>query len=208
MRLANLTPLAFLSAFAVSASAQVQLTELGTVNLDSTADSTNAEYIGSNPSGIAWNGQDIYVCGFNGGGATGVGLVKVTDALGAATLGTSFGFIAGTPGSRGYSGLDVSGDKVAAAYDDGTASVLGIQAFDLSGTQLWAATGRGGSGVGFDPGFPGGTPALGEGVGWATFGSGRRRLQDASNGATIYDGSNGMVITTVSRYTQLGISTK
>ena len=39
--------------------AQVQLSLAGTVDLSSTSNSANAEYIGNNPSAIAWNGTDL-----------------------------------------------------------------------------------------------------------------------------------------------------
>ncbi len=180
----------------VSAAAQITLTPLGTVNLDSTSTAANAEFIGSNPSAIAWNGTDLYAAGFNqSGGTENVAIVQVSNALTAPTFGTAFG-VQSAPNLRGYSGLDIDAASVAAAYDNGGNDPNGIAAYDLAGTQLWGKTGRGGSGVGFDPGFPGGSAALGQGVGWATFGSGRRRLQNGTTGADIWDGTNGMVIFT------------
>jgi hypothetical protein len=172
------------------ASAQVQFVQIGSVDLASTASSANPEYIGSNPSAVAWNGTDLYAAGFNGGGATGVGIVRVANALGTPAFGTAFSFIAGTPASRGFSGLDVQGSVLAAAYDDGAADPQGLQAFDLAGSSLWAFSMRGGSGVGFDPGFA----SVDAGVGWTTFGSGRRALQDTAAGTSIYTTANGMII--------------
>ena len=170
----------------------VTLTHLGTVDLDSTADPLNAEYIGTNPSAVAWDGTDLYVAGFNNGGAAAdTGIIKVTDALGAATLGSTFG-ARSTPSLRGFSGLDISGGTIASAYDAGGSDPRGIEAYDSTGSLLWSKAGRGGSGVGMDPGF-GGADA---GVAWTTFGSGRRALQDTATGADIYDGTNGAVIFT------------
>ena len=64
--------------------------------------------------------------------------------------------------------------RVAAAVGAPTAlHLVGIALHDLDGTLLWAKTGRGGSGVAFDPGFPGGDPALGTGVAWTKPRSGR-----------------------------------
>ncbi|MEM8711411.1 MAG: hypothetical protein AAGG01_10700 [Planctomycetota bacterium] len=178
------------------ASGQVRLTEIASIDLSSTSDPMNPEFIGSNPSAVAWDGTDLFVAGLNSSGADApAGIVRVADALGAATLGTSFG-VQMAPNLRGYSGLDVSGPGIAAAYDRGGSDPQGIALYDAMGAQLWAKDGRGGSGVAFNPGFPGGTPALGSGVAWATFGSGRARLQDPVTGADIYDGTDGFVIFT------------
>ena len=98
---------------------QVRLTEIGTVDLSSTADPMNSQYIGSNPCAIAWYGTDLYAAGLNSSGATApVGIVRVTDPLGAAAFSSAFG-IQSAPNSRGYSGLDISGTGIAAAYDAG-----------------------------------------------------------------------------------------
>ncbi|QDV06751.1 hypothetical protein Poly30_22660 [Planctomycetes bacterium Poly30] len=175
---------------------QVRLTEIGTIDLSSTSDPMNPEFIGSNPSAIAWDGTDLYAAGLNSSGATApVGIARVTDPLGAASFGPAFG-LQSAPNSRGYSGLDISGAGIAAAYDSGASDPQGIALYDPAGVQVWVKDGRGGSGVAFNPGFPGGDPALGEGVAWATFGSGRARLQDAATGADIWDGTNGFVIFT------------
>ncbi|MEM7310791.1 MAG: hypothetical protein AAF682_29240 [Planctomycetota bacterium] len=187
------TPLAG-ALLAGGAAAQFSLTEIALIDLDSTANALNPEYIGSNPSAVAWDGTDLFVAGYNNQGTTDfAGIVKVSGALSSPTFGVAFGVLS-TPSLRGYSGLDVSGGVLAAAYDPGSSDPNGITAWDLNGGQLWARDARGGSGTGFDPGFPGGTPALGAGVGWTTFGSGRRALQDTASGADIYTTSDGMVI--------------
>ena len=85
-----LTALLFLSPAALAQ--DVTLTLQGTVDLNSTSDATAAEYIGSNPSAVAWDGTDAFVAGFNNtGSAVNAGIVKVTDALGTASLGAAFG---------------------------------------------------------------------------------------------------------------------
>jgi hypothetical protein len=186
-------PLSILVALAAASSlaAQVSLTHLGTVNVDSTSNAGNPEYIGSNPSAVAWNGTDLWVGGFNSSGATGdAAIVKISNALTAPTYGARFGVQPATVNQRGYSGLDVSGGLLAAAYDNGSATPDGITGWDLAGNQLWGKSARGSSGVGIDPGF-GGVDA---GVGWTSFGSGRRSLQDSVTGADIYTSSNGMII--------------
>jgi hypothetical protein len=146
---------------------------------------------GANPSAIAWNGTDLFVAGFASGGGTNTnnaGIVKYT-ATGGFVGG--FGQIPGTPFDRGYSGLDISGNLLVAAYDSGAVHPQGITAWDLNGNALWAKSARGGSGVAVDPGFGG----VDTGVAWTTFGSGRRALQDAGTGADIYTTANGMIIT-------------
>ena len=184
------------SILSTTASAQAEFTPLATIDLDSTSDPMNAEFIGSNPYCVAWDGTDVFVAGYNGSGlATDVQILRITDALGAATFGTPFG-PQSAPNLRGYIGLDISPDGLAAAFDDGGAGPQGITLWNFDGTLQWAKTGRGGSGVAFDPGFPGGNPAQGQGVAWTTFGSGRRALQNTATGVDIWDSSNGMIINT------------
>ncbi|MEQ8847728.1 PEP-CTERM sorting domain-containing protein [Botrimarina sp.] len=159
-----------------------------------TADSADPNFIGNNPSAVAWDGTRLFVAGFNSsGGNAQTAIIEVTNAgatgLNAAAFGTAFGALT-TPNLRGYSGLDVRGGVLAAAYDDGGADPNGIQAFDAANSQLWAKSARGGSGVAFDPGFSGD----GAGVAWTTFGSGRRALQDTATGADIYTTGDGMII--------------
>ena len=185
------------AALAATSHAQVSLRLLGTVNLDSTSNPSNAEFIGSNPAAVAWDGNSIWVAGFNSAGTTAnVGIVQVSTPLTNPTFGTPFG-LASAPNLRGYSGLDITSGRLAAAYDAGGSDPQGIASYDAAtGAALWAKAARGGSGVGFDPGFPGGNPALGSGAAWTTFGSGRRALQDGLSGADIWTTSNGMIINT------------
>jgi hypothetical protein len=184
-----------ISSVACAATAQVTLNHVGTVDLSSTANPANAQYIGSNPGAIAWDGTNLFVAGFNNSNAVGnVGITTVSNALTTPTFATSYGFIA-TPSFRGYSGLDLerTAGVLVAAYDDGTANTNGIAAYTAAGGQLWTATARGGSGIGIDPRFPVGSVT--SGVAWTTFGSGRRAMQDLA-GATVYTTSNGMVVLT------------
>ncbi len=174
----------------------VVLNEIARVDVSAEFNSTTAN--GSNPAAVAWDGTNLFVAGFNNSGVDGsVGIVRYDNALTSAVVGPQFAQLAGTPNARGYSGLDISGGSLAAAYDDGGADANGLQAFDLAGSQNWAKNIRGGSGVAFDPGFAspveGGTD--GSGVAWTTFGSGRRALQNTPDGADIYTTGNGMIIT-------------
>jgi hypothetical protein len=175
------------------APAQVVLTPRATIDVSQTAQ-PGLSQIGSNPTGVAWNGTDFWICGLNSSGAVGpAAIVPVTNALTAPSIGVAFATLT-PPNQRGYSGLDISGNTLVAAYDAGTSDPNGIQGFDLTGNRLWGKAGRGGSGVGIDPGFNGNP--TGSGTGWTTFGSGRRALQDNLTGADIYTTANGMVILT------------
>ncbi len=173
----------------------ITLQEIARFDVDGTSDAAGNAYIGSNPAAVTWDGSNLYVAGFNSSGADAeVAIVAITNGtatgLQAATYGARFGVLTAI-NSRGYSGLDISGNTVAAAADTvGGAIPEGIAAYDLAGSNLWNTNARGGSGVGFDPGF-GGVDA---GVGWTTFGSGRRALQDTATGADIYTTGNGMII--------------
>ncbi|MCA8973934.1 MAG: hypothetical protein KDC98_04395 [Planctomycetes bacterium] len=176
----------------VALGAQVTLTHLGTVDVSSTSVATNPEYIGVNPSAVAWDGTDLFVAGFNNAASSGTtAIVKVSNALTAPTYGTPFGVYAATPGSRGYSGLDITTGQLAAALDTGASIPEGLTTWDLNGTPMWSKDIRGGSGVAFDPGFFG---AVDWGTAWTTFSSGRRSLQDNQTGADIYTPSTGMII--------------
>ncbi|MEQ1631286.1 MAG: hypothetical protein ABL997_02860 [Planctomycetota bacterium] len=178
--------------FAAASIAQVSMTHLGTVDVASTSIATNPQFIGTNPSAMAWNGTDLWVAGFNNQALAGpAGIAKCSTALTAPTFGTAFGVGLLTPGSRGYSGLDVDGTHLVAAYDVGASDPNGITAWDLNGNFLWAKAARAGSGVGIDPGF---VTIVDPGTGWTTFGSGRRVLQDNVTGADIYTTATGMII--------------
>lgn len=178
---------ALIAGLAASASAQIQMTEVQRIDLFALNNDQSSTFIGTNVSAIAWNGTDLFAAGFNGAAASGTGVARYSG--GAFSV---MQFISGTPGARGFSGLDIQGDRLAAAYDDGATDAQGLQVFDLNtDSVLWSKSIRGGSGVGFDPGF-GGADA---GVAWTTFGSGRRALQDAATGADIYTTANGMIIT-------------
>ncbi len=190
-------------ALASTSLAQIQFVPLTTIDLDSTANPANPEYIGTNPSAVAWDGADLVIAGFNGSGvASRSALVRVSNALSTPTLGAAFGINAATPASRGYSGIAAQGGQVAAAYDSGATIVNGIALYNSDGSLAWqigtsAATNvRGMCGVDFDPGFGG----VDFGLNYLEQGGGRRRLANTATGALIYNSSNGAIInfTTVS----------
>lgn len=180
-----------LLALPAAAAAQVSLTHVGTVDVSVTSNAANPEYIGNNPTAVAWNGTDLWVAGFNNLGTAGTtAIIRVSNALTAPVFGTTFGVNAGTPSSRGYTGLDLVGSTLLASYDPGASSPVGITAWDLNGAPLWAKAARGSSGVAFDPGWF----TIDSGAAWTTFGHTRRSLQNLATGVDIYDSTNGMVI--------------
>ncbi|MFG0304991.1 MAG: PEP-CTERM sorting domain-containing protein [Phycisphaerales bacterium JB040] len=180
------TALFAIAGMAVAANAQVTFNEIAKFGIGNEFNSTTAN--GTNGAAIAWDGTNVYVAGYNNSGAPGSSGIVHYNASGAVQ--NSFGSLS-TPNGRGYSGIDVSASGIAAAYDDGAADANGLQLFNSSGAQQWAFNIRGGSGTAFDPGFGGAD----SGVASITFGSGRRWLNDTGTGATIYDGTNGMIVT-------------
>lgn len=194
--------------FATRAHAQatIGLYELARFNLGSTATGTNAEFIGSNPVAVGWNGSKLYVAGFNAGASSTTAIVEITNASGVLnntvsgfvtpTYSPRFGVLA-TTGTRGYSGLSMNGNQLAAAWDNSANSPNGIQMFNaLTNTQTWnlSATGtnaanvgstRGMAGPDFDPGYLGNSGS-GSGLGWITQGVGRRLLNNSTSGTTMY----------------------
>lgn len=193
-------------ATAATANAQISLFELSRYNLNSTSNAANAEFIGSNPVAIGWNGSSMYVAGLNSSGsATNTSLVQITNASTSArglitpTYSGAFGTLS-TVASRGYTGLSLKGNSLAASWDNGSNSPNGIQMFDAAtNTRIWNLTNngtsttsnigttRGMSGPDFDPGYVvSGTSQGGSGLAWVTQGQGRRFLNDTTSGTAIY----------------------
>ena len=193
--------------FAASAQAQtLSLYEVARFNLNSTATGSNAEFIGTNPVAVGWNGSKLYVAGFNAGASSTTSIIEITNASGVTTGAVSgfvtptyssrFGVVA-TSGTRGYSGLSMQGNLLAVAWDGGSNSANGIQMFDaLTNTQTWnlsasgtnasnVGTTRGMAGPDFDPGYLGNSGS-GSGLGWITQGVGRRLLNASASGTTMY----------------------
>lgn len=168
--------------------------EVSRIDLASTANSNNPEYIGTFGSALGWDSGRLYVGGYNASGVTNnVGIVEITDPLGTPGFGTAFGQIS-TANGFSYTGVAFDGDTVSASYDNGAANAFGVQAFEPDGTLRWkvgdtSGNFRGMSGVAADPGFAGND----SGVASQTFGSGRRWLWNETTGANIYNGSSGMV---------------
>jgi hypothetical protein len=159
----------------------------------------NPLYIGNNPLAIAWNGSKLYLSGMDNSGLLEAGLIEVLNptqtgivpTLTAADFSPRFGQLFTDTASRGYIGLELKGNRLAAAFDAGSARPESIQLFDTTNnTKVWdlSAAGitnlRGGAGVNFDPGFNG-APG-GQGVSFSAFSSGRRGLLNESNGSVVY----------------------
>lgn len=183
---------------AASQAATINLSLIKTIDTTSTATAGNAQYVGTNVSGIAWNGTDLWVGGYNGGAANlNTGIAKYDGTSN--TWGASFGNLA-TANSRGITGLALKGNTLAAGWDNGAGSVNSARAFNATtGAQSWAtgggtpdATRRGMGGVAFDPGFNGAGTNIG--VSYLAPGSGRRHLLDANTGNYINGQNAGGVI--------------
>lgn len=183
---------------AASQAAVVNLSLIKTIDTTSTATAGNAQYVGTNVSGIAWNGTDLWVGGYNGGAANlNTGIAKYDGTSN--TWGASFGNLA-TANSRGITGLALKGNNLAAGWDNGAGSANSARAFNATtGAQSWAigggtpdATRRGMGGVAFDPGFNGAGTNIG--VSYLAPGSGRRHLLDANTGSYINGQNAGGII--------------
>ena len=182
--------------------ASIGLFEIARFNLDSTANSANPEFIGSNPVAVGWNGSKLFVAGLNASGTTATtSIIEITNAANASgfvtpTYSSRFGSIS-APNLRGYTGLAMSGNQLAASFDPGSNTPSGYQMFNATDNSLvWNLTAsgtttgnigttRGYAGPAFDPGFQG-NAAQGGGLAWVTQGQGRRFLNDAATGASIY----------------------
>ncbi|MFM7205740.1 MAG: hypothetical protein ACKO4T_03600, partial [Planctomycetaceae bacterium] len=191
--------------------AQVTLTEIKRFNLDTITSATiadgsaNPRYVGNSVNSVAWNGSRLFVAGFVNSALAGYenqGIIEIlnTGSTGVVTsgnvqYGNRFGFFPGI-NQRGYTGISLSGSRVYASLDLGSAfpasTAPGMAGYDVSGTnpvQLWALNNvRGSVHVATDPGYVvSGSSQGGGGVAWGTFGSGStsRILSNPANGAYI-----------------------
>lgn len=135
----------------------------------------------------------MFVAGFQRNFDPGVKVVEVLTPL---SKQVGFGTPFGTQSSfrfRGYSGLDIQGNALAASYDIGETHADGLQLFNVTDpnntVKEWSFAVRGIAGPSFDPGFEGSTP----GVGYTTIGSGRRGLLDQTTGSELVPLSTGFI---------------
>lgn len=195
-------------AFAGAASGQITFRLDANIDVSSTANGANPQFIGSNPSAVAWNGTSLWLGGYNASGVTAnTGIVRVDTPLTAPTFGTAFGLVS-TSNTRGITGLAVQGSTLAASFDNGTVAIPAnpgdnsVRAFNANdGSVRWrigdpapAANDntRRGNGVAFDPGFNG--AGTNQGVAYLSIGSGRRHVLDTTTGAYINGQNAGAVI--------------
>ncbi|MFM7205441.1 MAG: hypothetical protein ACKO4T_02060, partial [Planctomycetaceae bacterium] len=191
---------AFTMAAGVVAHAQsLSVYERVRLNIASTANGGNPQFIGANPSSMAWTGSTAFVAGVNASGTTGrTAIAGITNPLATPGLGvvptftTAFGTRPATANGRGFTGLAVSGTVLASAWDNGTttpATTDGLQALStVNGGVIWTGSlsGRQMGGVAFDPGYVvGGVSQGGAGVTGLVYNSGRRPLFDVATGTTI-----------------------
>lgn len=184
---------------AASQAAVINLSLIKTIDTSSTSNAANNNFVGSNVSGIAWNGTDLWVGGYNASGVTANTAIAKYDGT-SNTWGASFGAIS-TANSRGITGLAIKGNNLAAGWDNGVGSVNSVRSFNATtGTQSWAtgggtpdATRRAMGGVAFDSGFNGTGTSAGS-VSYLAPGSGRRHSLDAATGNYNYGQNSGGII--------------
>lgn len=205
MRVAAALVVAAGIAGSVHAGTIVQFQHLSTINVAGTSNPSNAEFVGNNPSALAWNGSRLFVAGWAGSSTT-VQIVEVTDFTtnpNAPTFGTPFATRT-SPANGGFTGLELSadGNTLYSSIDQtNTTAPNGrevIQAWNVTNpltppasatwSQLPAGSGTGfrGSAVANDPGFNGGGVAAGGGVGFVSVGNGRVGRIDPATGDITY----------------------
>jgi hypothetical protein len=200
-----------LTLVSASAFSQINLYMVGKVDLGSTAVGTNAQFIGSNPSAVAWNGTTAYVGGYNAAGLTANtaiapvtvalslnGSNQATDFTSTGSFGNAFGVFS-TASTRGITQLAIQGSTLAASLDNGGASVNSVRAFNAgTGALNWQTGGttadatRRGNGVAFDPGFNG--TGTNQGVAYLSINSGRRHVMNSGTGVYINGQNAGAII--------------
>ncbi|MEL6497123.1 MAG: PEP-CTERM sorting domain-containing protein [Planctomycetota bacterium] len=182
--------IALIAGSAATASGQLTLNLVNQIDLVDTQDPASASFIGSNPSAVGWDGNTMYVAGWNNGRGAGTdhGLVGIANAASSDALGTAFGQIP-TPDFRGYNSVDVQNGRVLAGYDGGSANPQGLAIYNGATGALEDSRNERVAFANFDP-------SNGGDVAWSVFGSGRLRVVDQNNlpGPTTFDGTNGPVI--------------
>ncbi|HMO26117.1 MAG TPA: PEP-CTERM sorting domain-containing protein [Tepidisphaeraceae bacterium] len=173
------------------ASGAVTFTEIARIDVSASSSAGGPSFIGNNPAAIAWDGSRMFLGGLNASGATAnTAIVEVLNPLGTPSLGNAFGALS-TADTRGIMGMDLNGNQLAVAWDNGAAADGGLRAFDINNTAspTWSRNLRGFGGAAYDPGFGG----VDSGVAYAQLGSGRRPLVNSATGADIYTTANGFI---------------
>jgi hypothetical protein len=180
----KIVAIAAVAGLSAAASAQLSLTRIAAIDF-------SGQFVGSNLAAVAWNGTDLYVAGANNTGAAAtVGITRLSSALGGGGSFSSFGQVTANA-LRGYTGLAIRGDQIGASVDiTGAAGTANIGLYNgITGASLFNApsdaTTTGQSGVAFDP--------TTGGLGYASFGSGRFRQFDTTDGSTIWSNGAGPV---------------
>ena len=186
------------------ARADVSLSLLADVDISNfSALATDPNYIGSNPSALAWDGSTAWIGGYNASGVVGTTAINtVSNVLTTPTLGTTaFGILATTNNTRGITGLALQGTNLGVGLDNGGGSGDSVRLFNTTtSTQTWrigdATAGndstRRGNGVAFDPGFNG--AGTNQGLAYLSIGSGRRHLLNTASGVYINGQNAGGII--------------
>lgn len=173
--------------------ATIKMQHLKTIDVSEAlagSSSTNTKFIGNKMSTVAWNGSDLFIGGFNNGGAGVTGIAKVSNALGAHSIGNAFGQVT-TGNSLGTAQMAIKGNTLAVGLDLQAGSGDSVRAFNVNDNTLrWrigtaaADSTRRGSAVGFD----------GDNVAYLSVGGGRRHRLDATTGAYINGQNAGAII--------------
>lgn len=196
-RVATTVATTFVFVMPVTAFAQAKFNlqnvlNLGAFGLEITG--TGAGKIGGSASSIAYDGTNLYIGAWNSTSATGnVGIAKISDAFTSPSASILSGSVRSTVSQRGYTALkfDSQFNQLYAAWDNGTADTKGISAFSpVTGNVVWeSGLATRGYGVGLD--LLSGD--VNNRVAFGTLFSGRRLLNNATNGANVYNTSNGLV---------------
>lgn len=178
----KIVAIAAVAGLSAAASAQLSLTRIAAIDF-------SGQFQGSNLAAVAWNGEDLYVAGANNtGDAATVGITRLSNALGGGASFSTFGSVTANA-FRGYTGLDIRGDQIGGSVDiTGGAGTAQIGLYNaITGASLFNApsdaTTTGQSGVAFDP--------TNGGLAYASFGAGRFRQFNTTDGSTIWSGGAG-----------------
>lgn len=153
-------------ALPTAAQAQNRLILVNTQDLSTICSSSNAFFIGNNPSSVELVGDRLFVGGFNqSGAAANTAYTIIGNIFGSRTFLRPANGILSMPNSRGYTGMDyMEGQGLLMTYDAGsfgTANQVRLWDIDTQVNPILLASSpasfspRGGSGPAWDAGFDG-----------------------------------------------------